>query len=429
MQGASQKKATEQQVGKMAKGLMMNHNKVAGGVALPDAARSLLSGGAGLEGSVASLTNVEALLPDDVDCNMEEAAEEAAEGEADDAEAEAKPMRTKWFDRDRSLNKVHKQMVAMYEKTRTSASEELKKMVEQEKEAKSLSSQGRKSIATDLAVLQPRQKFLEALFEPGDDRLKSLIAGVQAAGGSQASSKGDPLALLGKSGPCRLYKDLVTFSSWLDCIDKILQAEDADALESAKKACSDLKAPIADLLSAAKNAVTDLGRALKAVKSAKPTSDDMKKRRKAGSGTADASKTVFDLASSMEAVAVLGEGATDFDVSKPLLIECSTHKVHNFEADGAIKQEVLTNFVQIFLAQAPAQKMDRGAKRFPAGSDVHVKLTKRMVEILPCTDIPETAPEALRQAMAAQVTIVAKNSFRVLTEKHQSGPCWHAMSF
>ena len=80
---------------------------------------------------------------------------------------------------------------------------------------------------------------------------------------------------------------------------------------------------------------------------------------------------------------------SNFDVSKPLLIECSTHNVHNFEADGAIKQEVLTNFVQIFLAQAPAQKMDRGAKRFPAGSDVRVKLTKRMVEILPCTDIPD----------------------------------------
>ena len=69
--------------------------------------------------------------------------------------------------------------------------------------------------------------FTDALFGP-DEKLRGLILQVTAVGGSQASSKENPASLLGKSGPCRLHKELVTFDRWQSAISSILHAEDED---------------------------------------------------------------------------------------------------------------------------------------------------------------------------------------------------------
>ena len=44
-----------------------------------------------------------------------------------------------------------------------------------------------------------------------------------------------------------------------------------------------------------------------------------------------------------------------------------------------------------------------------------------MKEIMPRATLPEDLPGPLKQALETQAVIVAKNSFRVLTEKHHAG--------
>ena len=72
----------------MTKGLMMNHNAMRGGLDLTDASRSLASGNASLKGAASSLTDVRALLPEDLDDENE--GEEADNEEEKDKEEGAK---------------------------------------------------------------------------------------------------------------------------------------------------------------------------------------------------------------------------------------------------------------------------------------------------------------------------------------------------
>ena len=427
MQGATQKKASEKDIAGMTKGLMMNHNAMHGGLDLTDASRSLASGGASLEGAASSLTDVRALLPEDLDDENEgEEADNEEEKDKEEGEEPKPKAKTKWFDRDRALSKVNKQMQSALDKQREAAEKALKVIGEQQAEIKVLPAHNRKTVSTDLAILTQRQMFTDALFGP-DEKLRGLILQVTAVGGSQASFKGDPASLLGKSGPCRLYKELVTFDRWQSASSSILHAEDEDGLERCKKECNEMKAPIVDLLSAVKSVTADVGRSLKALKTARDEEAAQKKVRKAAScatGSSASAVSIFSLSSYMKAIPVLGEGIgveTSCDLGRPILIEGDSAKVDAFENEPSIRSEILTEFMQLFLAQGAAQKLDRAQKRFPAGSDVQSRIAARMKEIMPRATLPEDLPGPLKQALETQAVIVAKNSFRLLTEKHHAG--------
>ena len=117
--GASKKKGTEEDVRKMAKGLTLDHDKVAGAGSLLDAAQNF-RGGSGMEGLTSILGDVQALLPesdaeDGPDQEGEEAAEEGEDEEGKDQE-ELVTKKQKWFDRDRAVSKANKMLVATYDK-------------------------------------------------------------------------------------------------------------------------------------------------------------------------------------------------------------------------------------------------------------------------------------------------------------------------
>ena len=112
--GASKKKATEEDVRKMAKGLTLDHDKVAGAGSLLDAAQNFRSG-SGMEGLTSILGDVQALLPEsDAEDGPEQEGEEAAEEGEDQEELVTKKQ--KWFDRDRAVSKANKMLVATYDK-------------------------------------------------------------------------------------------------------------------------------------------------------------------------------------------------------------------------------------------------------------------------------------------------------------------------
>ena len=141
MQAATQKKASEKDIAATTKGLMMNHMQryMHGGLDLTDASRSLASGGASLEGAASSLTDVRALLPEDLDDENEgEEADNEEEKDKEEGEEPKPKAKTKWFDRDRALSKVNKQMQSALDKQREAAEKALKAIAEQQAEIKVL---------------------------------------------------------------------------------------------------------------------------------------------------------------------------------------------------------------------------------------------------------------------------------------------------
>jgi hypothetical protein len=108
MHGQQTKKATAEDVEKMSKSLMVNHDKIQGRVSESEAARSFVSSD-NMDGISITLNDVSLLVPDeDAQDEAEEDAEEKdEEGEEDTTEKKSKK---KWFDRDREVNKAQRQM-------------------------------------------------------------------------------------------------------------------------------------------------------------------------------------------------------------------------------------------------------------------------------------------------------------------------------
>ena len=105
--GISKKKATNDDVTKMSRGLMLNHQDIAGAnVSLAGAATSL-AGGLGMEGT--SISNVKGLVREDSEGEPSHK-EEEAEGDEENGEAERNKKILKFWDRDRAVNKAQKSL-------------------------------------------------------------------------------------------------------------------------------------------------------------------------------------------------------------------------------------------------------------------------------------------------------------------------------
>ena len=123
MQGASKKKATAEDVQKMAKGLMMNRDSVGRRASMSlETAAVRLNSNADLQGVEAALADVAALHEetDDEDEAEDEADEKADNDDDDDNEDEGrrkggkKPKKGTWFDRDRQVNRAQKALLGQH---------------------------------------------------------------------------------------------------------------------------------------------------------------------------------------------------------------------------------------------------------------------------------------------------------------------------
>ena len=76
-----------------------------------------------MEGLSTTLADVEALAPESEGSDQEKG--DAEQEEDEDAEPKSKSKTTKWWDRDRHVNKAHKTLTTAYEKLCESANSQL----------------------------------------------------------------------------------------------------------------------------------------------------------------------------------------------------------------------------------------------------------------------------------------------------------------
>ena len=208
------KKATEAEVQKMARTLMVNHDSAPGSMDLHDAARGMV-GSHDMEGLSSTLADVEALAPDSEGSEPEK--DDAEQDEDEDVELKLKPKKAKWWDRDRHVNKAHKTLMTAYEKLYESASSQLSKCKEVEKEVSALPRKDKKIVEGDLAILQSRYACLQKLWET-EEGLRDYIRDFDAPAPSDAAASkhwGRQL-LLPPSAASRLSHR--TRPSWMTCL-------------------------------------------------------------------------------------------------------------------------------------------------------------------------------------------------------------------
>ena len=330
--GASKKKATEEDVRKMARGLTLDHDQVAGAASLRETAQNFRSG-SGMEGLTAALGNVRSLLPES-DAE-EEAEKEEQEEEGEEQEMEEDPRKRKekdrWFDRDRAVSKANKLLIGSYDKLFKTSSSELDKMEQLLKDFQDLPASERKQLEGDVTILRSRLSCLQAVHGP-DDALKRLIGEVErtsekAASPSSASSAADPMRGLGKAPPCGSYKKLRTMQAWRNHADSVLECQTLAEIEQVKAAASDYKNPISDLVAASKTASNDVAKGLKALQAARKLQQEKDASGKPARKKASAALSgppVFDLAELCKPITVLAENEAIPDLSCPALIQTSS---------------------------------------------------------------------------------------------------------
>ena len=432
--GASKKKATEEDVRKMAKGLTLDHDKVAGAGSLLDAAQNFRSG-SGMEGLTSILGDVQALLPesdaeDGPDQEGEEAAEEGEDEEGKDQE-ELVTKKQKWFDRDRAVSKANKMLVATYDKMFKTSTTELDKMEKMLKDYDGLTPSERKQLEGDVTILRSRLACLQAVHGT-DDALKRLIAEVERASEktaasppSSASSTADPMRGLGRAPPCGSYKKLRTMQAWRNHADSVLECQTLAEIEKVKSDAADYKNPIADLVAASKTASSDVSKGLKALQAARKLQQEKEPSGKSARKKASAALSgppVFDLAEHCKPITVLAENEPIPDLSYPALIQTSSEKQAKFDQTECVGKTIYEGFVELFNTMAPTQKVDRAHKKWPLDSDVQNAMQSRVEAVLPQARIEESWPHDLKDPLRAQAVIVAKNSWKVACEKHHLGP-------
>ena len=423
MQGQQQKKASDDHVKKMAKGLLANHDKIGGALGADDVAATFASTD-DMEGISAGLGDVSALAPEQ-DTDDEEEKDEDEEDEQDEKEKEKENKRRKFFDRDRVVVKASKQLEAATSKLRTSASKALEDLNVALAKVKALPAQDQVQFRGEVSIGVSRHECLGKLFSTDvqlADHIKA-IKNASCSSGSQASST-DPMKALGTAPPCKNFEELCTFDELEKICGKVLEASCNDEIEQVKKTASNARAPTSDLISACKSATADINKGLKAHETnMKKAAVKPSKQAVTNGREADA----FAVTGHCKQVMVVEEGAFQAaHVDSPCLIRCNEAKQRAFEMSEAVKRFMVSDFLQVFNAQAGAQKCERAHRRLPVNSDVRAAAISRMRELCPnaSPDLENVqGKEETFQCMEAVAVIVAKNSLSCSPEKSYTGPC------
>ena len=426
MKGQEKKKGTDDDVRKMSRGIMSLHDQMPASVTLEEAGQAMRGSGARqMEGASAALMDVKQLAPptdseDERDENVEQ--EEGEEEASEDKDKKAAKGKKKWFDRDRSVNRMHKSLRSSFDKMKESAETEIKKMKDLSQDVDKLPPKDAKLLSGDKSILVARLNCLEATLATRaslQDVIASYDEGKDASG--NVSSTHDPLRGLGKAPPSRTFRDLKTFEEWRELLETVHEANTSDDLEKVKSACLVVRSPLADLVAAAKTAGADLSKGLKQLKKAlerQPEKSSNKRRCARELGVA-AAGAVFQLFDRIPKVSQVAEGE-QVDVAVPAIIRCDSAKHAAFEKLPAVRTNILQELVQVFATQSAAQRVERAHKKF--APEIQSLLGERMEEIMKETKVPDEAPMQLKNALEVQTVIVAKNSWKCTTEKNHLGP-------
>ena len=421
MQGQQQKKASEEHIKKMSKGLLANHDKIGGALGADDVAATFASTD-DMEGISAGLGDVSALAPE-LETDDEEERDEEEDKEQDEKDKEKENKKRKFFDRDRAVVKASKQLEAGNSKLRTSASKALEDLNTALAKVKALPAQEQIQFRGEVSIGISRHECLGKVFST-EQQLSAHIKTIKNAScssGSQASST-DPMKALGTAPPSKNFEDLRTFDELEKICGRVLEASDNDEIERVKKSASDARAPTSDLISACKSATADINKGLKAHEThMKKNAVKPSKQAVTTGREADA----FAVTGHCKQVTAIEEGAFQAaHVDSPCLIRCDEAKQRAFEMSEAVKRFMVADFLQVFNAQSGAQKCERAHRRLPVNSDVRASVISRMREVCPSAspDLEDVqGKDETFQCMESVAVIVAKNSLSCSPEKSHTG--------
>lgn len=430
MKGQSIKKAKEEDVEKLAKGLMVNHDRIQGGLSESDAAKAFVNGG-DMEGIGFALNDVSALLPEEESDGPEEEAEEQdGQDDQEDSKKARREGKKKWFDRDREVNKAQRLMTTAVTKVQnnaTTAKEQLEKTLS---EVTALSATQQQALKGEKVIAEARLECLSKLwgtFNALQQHIRSIVLKANASSRSSTGTSSDPSKCLGLAAPCESFQKLVAFESLRKISDSVLDCLDLESIEKVKQESVDARAPISELISACKSAQGDLTKAMKAVregpKKAKAAAKSAAQRTVAATAPSD----IFKRALLCHEVPVIKEVDAELDrvnPDKPHLFETSDeHSV--FEKQECVKRFMIGDFLAVFNTQGPAQKTERAHRRFDVGSEIRSVVSTRLQAIYGATCIDEgeegQRSDELARSMEPMAVIVAKNTLTCSPEKSHSG--------
>ena len=200
MHGQQTKKATAEDVEKMSKSLMVNHDKIQGGISEAEAARTFASAD-NMDGISIALNDVSLLVPDEDDGQDE--GEENPEDKDEEAEEEAeKKSKRKWFDRDREVNKAQRQMHTALSQVQTKASavkEQLEKVLA---EVAAMPTNQKESLRGEVVIGQARLDCLQKLYgteEALQTHIRSVASKALPSARSSTGTAADPHARASRS--------------------------------------------------------------------------------------------------------------------------------------------------------------------------------------------------------------------------------------
>ena len=435
MQAASIKKAKEEQVKKMTKGLMANHDKVHGSISMSDVANTF-AGTDSLDGIEIGLGDVSMLAPEEDDeqgpVKEEPVDEDAAEDEEEEDSGKRPAKRAKWFDRDRAVMKASRQLQGALSKVQTSATQVKDTLSKLLTDVGNMSQSIQENLAGERVIAEARLQLLQKLYGTSEELAKHIrtikAQASQASNLSQGTSQ-DPTKCLGLAAPCQTFESLKTFSDCKAAIEKVMEATDAETIEKMRRDCNEMRGPISDLVSACKSAAGDISKGVKAMEASKKAAAKSSARKHVG-GPASASTDIFQLTGSCVKVKTVKEGTfSQADCDLPCVIEADHQKQTEFERLDAVKRYMIGDFLAVFNAQSSAQKCDRAHRRLAVSSEVRDAVTARLQALCsfaaPTADkfttLAEAASTNIVQAFEPMPVIVAKNTLTCSPEKSYAG--------
>ena len=449
MMEAPLKKGTQEDIDRLTKRAMSNHDKIgssAADVGIQEAACNMIAAGGGEAFNEANigLTDITQLAPDisdeendeeeeeDDDDNEQEQEQGAGGGSAAGAgngtakaKAKAKDKEKEqeeqiWFERDRKLNAAYKTLDATYKSVKTEV-DDIRGVLQGKLDVIAKLPAAEKSFFSgEVRIAMSRLRGIEVILGPEAKLLEyknSFQKKAEPSAKSAASSSADPTAALGSAPPTRTYLELVPLATWQAQFAKVLECETPEELEMIKKTCVRYKAPIVELVGVSKKALHDIAKAEKARDTWKAGEKEQKKSGASRPASVQVMNECDGVALPMPKF-VEGSGQPLADFNVPCLIQPDMQQRNMFEANADVKVFMHDVFEREFTkpVAGAGKAMERAQKPMPL--QIKTMVVRRVDAMLgqPCHDWSSASP-ALAKAVEPLAVIVSKNHEAITPEK------------
>lgn len=271
MEEKGNKNASQEEIDRLVKKAMTNHDATAQAIEAGDVTRRMVSSGSAgdaFAGVGMNMDDVTNLLPDaganDEDDSEAEAQDEDAASLVDGSDT-TKGKNKVWFDRDRSINQALKLCGARVDKLKFSCADRVDKLRAALEEVGKMSAVEQRHFTGEERIARVRLVTLEKLNESAQE-LDNHIKGFKCVVGSpvkKGGSAGDGTVGLGNAPPCSQYELLLPMAMLEATVLELNDCHSQDEITEKKKTINSQHAPIADLLQSVLVALNDINKVKK----------------------------------------------------------------------------------------------------------------------------------------------------------------------